>query len=148
MPFQIVVDPAPDPRDVRILNEGLSGHAFAQAGVAPPEPLAVFLYDEGGHIVGGLSGRVWDGALEISLLWVHEDFRREGYGRKLMEAAEAEGVRRGCELAELRTFEYQAPEFYKRLGYEEYHVAEGWPRGHSRHFLRKRLPPVSVAKPL
>ncbi len=137
--FTIVVDASPAPEDVRVLHEGLSGHAIAQAGMAPPEPLGVFLYDDGGRVVGGLSGRVWDGILDISLLWVHEDYRGEGYGRRLMEAAEAEGVRRGCELAELRTFDYQAPEFYTRIGYEEYNVVEGWPRGHRRHFFRKRL---------
>jgi GNAT superfamily N-acetyltransferase len=137
--FTIVVDAKPAWDDIKILNEGLSGHAIAQAGVSPPEPIGVFLYDDGGRIVGGLSGRIWDGVLDISLLWVHEDYRGEGYGRRLMEAAEAEGVRRGCEMAELRTFEYQAPDFYKKIGYEEYNVVDGWPRGHRRHFFRKRL---------
>jgi GNAT superfamily N-acetyltransferase len=139
VPFTIEVDAAPDPADIRLLNEGLNGHAFAQAGATPPLPLAVLLYDDGGRIVGGLSGRTWDGVLDIGLLWVHEDFRGEGYGRQLMAAAEAAGLARGCELAEVRTFEYQAPGFYVRLGYEEYHVVEGWPRGHRRHFLRKPL---------
>jgi GNAT superfamily N-acetyltransferase len=138
-PFTIAVDPSPDPDDVRILVDGLSGHAFAQAGAAPPEPLAVFLYDDGGRIVGGISGRIWDGVLDISILWVHEDYRGEGYGRQLMAAAEGEGLKRGCLLSELRTFDYQAPGFYERLGYEEYNVVEGWPRGHRRHFFRKQL---------
>lgn len=140
-PFTIAVDPSPDQADVRVLTQGLSGHAFAQAGATPPEPLAVLLYDDAGKIVGGLSGRIWDGVLDISVLWVHEDYRGEGYGRRLMAAAEAEGVTRGCVLAELRTFDYQSPEFYKKVGYEEYHVVEGWPRGHRRHFFRKRLGP-------
>jgi GNAT superfamily N-acetyltransferase len=138
-PFTIAVDSSPDQSDIRVLIDGLDGHAFARAGATPPVPLAVFLYDDGGKIVGGISGRIWDGVLDISILWVHEDYRGEGYGRQLMAAAEAEGRMRGCELAELRTFEYQAPEFYKKIGYEEYHVAEGWPRGHRRHFFRKRL---------
>jgi ribosomal protein S18 acetylase RimI-like enzyme len=138
-PFTIAVDAPPDPADVRILSDGLDGHAFAQVGAAPPEPLAVFLYDEGGRIVGGLAGQVWDGVLHISLLWVHEDHRGAGYGRQLMAAGEAEGARRGCEIAELRTFDYQAPEFYRKLGYEEYNVVDGWPRGHRNHFFRKRL---------
>jgi GNAT superfamily N-acetyltransferase len=135
----IAVELSPDPADVRVLVDGLSGHALALTGGGMPEPLAVFLYDDGGKIVGGLAGRIWDGVLDISILWVHEEYRGEGYGRRLMAAAEAEGVKHGCELAELRTFEYQAPEFYKRLGYEEYNVVEGWPRGHRRHFFRKRL---------
>jgi GNAT superfamily N-acetyltransferase len=138
-PFTIEVDSSPAAPDVQILIQGLDGHAFAQAGATPPVPLAVFLYDESGRIVGGVAARTWDGVLDVSILWVHEDFRGEGYGRRLIDAAEAEGVRRGCELAELRTFDYQAPEFYKKVGYEEYNVVEGWPRGHRRHFFRKRL---------
>jgi GNAT superfamily N-acetyltransferase len=138
-PFTIEIDHAPDPNDVKLIGQGLTGHAFAQGGVAPPEELAAFVNDESGRIVGGLYARVWDGVLEISLLWVHEDYRGEGYGRRLMAAAEAAGVERGCERAELRTFDYQAPEFYKKLGYEEYLVAENWPRGHTRHFFRKPL---------
>jgi GNAT superfamily N-acetyltransferase len=139
MPFTIAVDSAPSDADLKRLSQGLDGHAFAQGGVAPPAPLAVFLYDDGGQIVGGLYARIWDGVLDISLLWVHEDFRGEGYGRKLMEAAEAEGVSRGCERAELRTFDYQAPAFYKKLGYEEFHVSQDFPRGHTRHYFRKVL---------
>ena len=139
MPFTIEIDAAPDADDLRILVQGLDGHAFAQAGTTPPQPLAVYLHDDGGRIVGGLSARTWDGVLDISILWVHEDFRGEGYGRQLMAVAEAEGIARGCELAELRTFDYQAPGFYRSVGYEEYHVVEGWPRGHRRHFFRKRL---------
>jgi ribosomal protein S18 acetylase RimI-like enzyme len=121
------------------LEQGLTGHAFAQAGMGPPEPLAIFVYDEGGRIVGGLSGRIWEGVLDISTLWVHEDFRGEGYGRRLVEKAEAEGRRRNCTVAHLRTFDYQAPGFYRRLGYQEYHVEPDWPRGHTRHYFRKRL---------
>lgn len=138
-PFTIEVDPSPDDADVKILHRGLDGHAFAQGGVAPPAPLAVFLYDDGGRIVGGLYARVWDGLLDISLLWVHEDFRGEGYGSKLMAAAEAEGIRRGCVRAELRTFDFQAPTFYTKLGYEEFHVSQDFPRGHTRHYFRKEL---------
>lgn len=137
-PFTVEVDHTPDPADVKVINQGLSGHAIAQAGVAPPAELACYVNDESGRIVGGLYARVWDGVLDISLLWVHEDYRGEGYGRQLMAAAEAAGVERGCERAELRTFDYQAPDFYKRLGYEEYLVVD-WPKGHRRHFFRKPL---------
>ena len=140
-PLTIAVAPSPASDDIRILVDGLGNHALAQTGASPPEALAVFLRDEGGAIVGGVFARIWDGVLDISILWVHEAYRGDGYGRQLMAGAEAEGLRRGCTLAELRTFDYQAPEFYKKVGYEEYHVVDGWLRGHRRHFFRKRLEP-------
>jgi GNAT superfamily N-acetyltransferase len=134
----IVVDRSPDPNDTKILIQGLDGHALAQAGTTPPEPVSVYVYD-GSRIVGGVAARIWEGVLDISILWVHEGYRGEGYGRQLMASVEAEGIARGCVLAELRTFDYQAPAFYKKVGYEEYLVMDGWPRGHRRHFFRKRL---------
>ena len=138
-PFTIMIDPSPRRADVNVLDEGLNGHAIAQAGTAPPEPLALFLYDEAERIVGGLHARIWDGVLDIGRLWVHEDFRGEGYGRRLLETAEAEGIARGCTLVVLNTFDYQAPGFYAKLGYEEYAVVDDWPRGHTNHLFRKKL---------
>jgi GNAT superfamily N-acetyltransferase len=135
----IVVDRSPDANDTKVLGQGLDRHACVQAGMTPPEPISVYLYDAGGQIVGGVAARIWDGVLDISILWVHEEYRGAGYGRQLIAAAEAEALTRGCVLAELRTFDYQAPEFYKKLGYEAYNVVDGWPRGHRRYFFRKRL---------
>src|SRR5437762_11416652 len=106
-PFILMIDAAPREEDVRRLLDGLNGHALTQAGTPPPRPLAIFLHDETERIVGRVQAQVWDGVLEIHLIWVHEDFRGEGYGKRLMETAEAEGIARGCELATLRTFRYQ-----------------------------------------
>ena len=61
-----------------------------------------------------------------------------------MDAAEREAVARRCHLAVLDTHSFQAPDFYKRLGYEEIGVADGYPIGHKKYFLKKALarPPV------
>ena len=138
-PFSITVDHDPRRDDVRKLEEGLDGHAVAQAGVAPPRPVAIYVRDEDGHIVGGLSGDDWGGNFHIRLLWVHEDFRGEGYGTRLVHAAELEAIARGhCQIT-VSTFSYQSPEFYARLGYEQYAVLDDMPLGHRKHYFRKRL---------
>ncbi len=138
-PFGITVDRAPRREDVRRLEEGLDGHGMAQAGVAPPKQVAIYVRDEDGHIVGGLSGIDWGGCFHIRLLWVHEDYRGEGYGTRLVHAAEQEAVARGCRQVTVSTFSYQAPEFYARLGFEQYAVLNDVPAGHSKHYFRKRL---------
>ena len=56
-----------------------------------------------------------------------------------MGAAEPEAVTRGCRRRTVSTFSYQAPEFYARLGFEQYAILEDVPLGHSKHYLRKRL---------
>ena len=138
-PFSLTVDREPRREDVRKLEEGLDGHAMAQAGVAPPKHVAVYVRDEDGHVVGGLSGVEWGGTFQIRLLWVHEDYRGEGYGTRLVHAAEQEAIARGCRQVAVSTFSYQAPELYVRLGFEQYAVLDDFPLGHSKHYFRKRL---------
>jgi len=75
----------------------------------------------------------------IAHLWVHEAHRRRGLGRELLQAAEAEAGRRGCEQVVLSTHSFQAPEFYERLGYVKRAVIADWPKGYSDIVYVKRL---------
>ena len=76
----------------------------------------------------------------IKLVWVREDCRGNGLGSSLMRAAEREAIARGCHIAMLATHSFQAPDFYKKLGYEEIGVLDGYPMRHKKCFLKKRLP--------
>lgn len=48
-------------------------------------------------------------------------------------------ARRGCREVHLDTHDYQAPDFYRRLGYEVIGELPGWPGDTRRLFLRKAL---------
>jgi GNAT superfamily N-acetyltransferase len=82
------------------------------------------------------AGRGW---LHVGQLWVHTGLRGRGYGRQLMEAAEAEGRRLGCHSAYLDTFSFQARPFYEGCGYEVFGVLDRFPDEHQRFFMRKGL---------
>lgn len=118
--------------------------AHAPARPAEPEaerPLHVFAYAETGELLGGLVGRTnaipsW---LQIAILWVDERHRRQGIGRQLMERAEHEAVRRGCRYARLATSDYQAPDFYPRLGYIAYGHLADCPPGETVTYYWKAL---------
>ncbi len=91
--------------------------------------------------MGGLVGRTneipeW---LEVSALWVAEDKRGQGIGRRLMRLAEKEGKRRGCRYARLATGDYQAPDFYRKAGYRLYGKLEDCPRGETVYYFCKEL---------
>jgi ribosomal protein S18 acetylase RimI-like enzyme len=73
------------------------------------------------------------------VLWVREDSRGRGYGRTLIEAAEREGRARVCRQATLETHSFQAPEFYRKLGWEVFGVLDGYPACHRKYYLKKSL---------
>jgi GNAT superfamily N-acetyltransferase len=90
-----------------------------------------------GTLVGGVKARTWGACCEVLHLWVDDEHRRRGIGRRLMEATELEAVRRGCTLIYLDTFSFQAPGFYERLGFEIVAEFRGFPHGVCRFMLRK-----------
>ena len=109
----------------------------------PEEPLHVAARNAEGTIVGGVTGSTASalGWCQINRLWVAETHRGTGLGTRLMLAAEAEALRRGCRHVRLETVEFQAPEFYRKLGYVEYGRLEGSVGVHAELMLRKDLEP-------
>ena len=56
-----------------------------------------------------------------------------------MQMAEKEARKRGVKNAFVDSFSFQAPGFYKKLGYREFGKLKDFPAGHSRSFLTKAL---------
>ncbi len=82
---------------------------------------------------------MWAGWLHVIALWVDEELRGRGLGRRLVEAAEAEALAAGAHSAFLETHSFQAPDLYRRLGYEAIAEIEAYPPGGSQLIMRKRL---------
>ena len=102
-------------------------------------PLIVCLKNTQGKVEGGVWAYTNFGWLFVQLLVVPESLRGAGFGRRLMAVAEEEAVRRGCRNAWLDTHEFQAPGFYKKLGYSVFGTLPDYPPGFARIFLTKRL---------
>ena len=49
--------------------------------------------DKNKNIIAGIAGWTWAHACEITQLWVHEDVRKNGIGKMLLDAAEEEAKR-------------------------------------------------------
>ena len=122
----------------RAVYKGLLDFNKRALGKWDVKPLAVTVRHRGA-IVGGLIGQSYFGWMFIQALWLAEDFRGKTYGSKLMQAAEKEARRRGVTNVYLDTFSFQAPGFYKNLGYREFGKLNHFPAGHSRRWLTKAL---------
>lgn len=127
--------------DVRSnIVEQLVAFNVTRGGAHERTLLAVLIKDpETGVVIGGLWGRTSWKWLTIETLFIPETHRGSGLGSEAMKLAEQEAVKRGCIGAWVDTHSFQAPGFYKRLGYHAFGVIQDYPPGHSRLFLQKRL---------
>jgi ribosomal protein S18 acetylase RimI-like enzyme len=137
--FLISSEPEAGPEAVDALRRGLHDYNAGETGLDAPHPVRVFVRDRQGRILGGLLGEVWGGWLHLKILWVAETHRGRGLGRRLLEAAEDEAAEHGVQGCFLSTFDFQAPGFYQRLGYEVYGELPGYPPDHTTYHLRKWL---------
>lgn len=117
----------------------LRAYNASKAGVSVSEPIALLVRDDDDKILGGLWGRVFYQWLFVELLSVPEQARGQGMGSKLMGMAEDLAREKACIGIWLDTFDFQAPEFYKKLGYSELGQIVDYPPGHTRFFFQKRL---------
>lgn len=110
------------------------------AGDAQARPLAVLLSDpRTDDVVGGLWAATRWGYLHIDLLFIPEFLRRQRLGAKLIGMAEDEAIRRGCHIAWVGTYEFQARGFYERQGYTVFGQLDGPPPVYPSYFLKKAL---------
>ena len=137
--LRIVSEPQGSPGDATFVRDSLALFNVGVTGDSYYSPLAIFLKDERDAVLGGALGHVWGGWLDLDTLWVAEPFRGQGYGGKLLEAAEDEARAQGCHGVYLDTFSFQAKPFYEKFGYEVVADIPDYPRGHSYHVLKKTL---------
>ena len=135
----LLIEEHPDPRDLDFVSDQLDAFNIAVTGINDWRTLAIFVRDDAGQIVAGLTGGTWAGYLDLRYLWVREDQRGQSLGRRLLLAAEREASARGCTQVLLDTHDFQAPEFYKKLGYSVFGVFEGIGGRYNRYYLRKKL---------
>ncbi len=117
MTLEVTVGAADSALDERLSQE-LDTFNFAAVGRDDLRELTVRVDDDGG-LVAGLSGWTWGTCAGIGM-WVREADRRDGWGARLLEAAEQEARDRGCRQVLVSSFTFQAPEFYTRHGYVEF----------------------------
>jgi N-acetylglutamate synthase-like GNAT family acetyltransferase len=98
-----------------------------------------FVVEAAGDVVAAAAGYTWGGICEVKTLWVHAEHRRAGLGSTLMAQAIEEARNRGCRLMFLTTYDFQAPDFYERLGFECIATVPDKPLGHVEHIMRRTL---------
>lgn len=101
--------------------------------------LAVFERDSDRNIIAGLTAVTYWQRLDIHYLWVSPQNRGLGLAKAVLLAAENEARQRGCISSQLDTFDFQALNFYLKLGYEIFGESTGFQNDHKRYYLIKAL---------
>ena len=96
-----------------------------------------FIAEDAGKIAGVITGRAYYNEVHIGDLIVDEEYRGCNVGSELVRTVERDYGNRGYEKITLTTFGFQAPEFYKKLGYTLEYVREDNDPKLSKYFYCK-----------
>src|SRR6185437_16776474 len=95
--------------------------------------------DELNQIKGGCSGYIYYGCLYIDLLWIDESLRGKQYGTQLIKNSERLAHDNHCHFVAVNTMDFEALEFYKKLGFIVEFERKGFDKNASMYFLSKDL---------
>jgi len=116
-----ITDREPNKKDAKIIKAGMLAYHKSKGHPRKTEYFSIFVKDDNCRVLGAIVvSFLWNG-MHIDTLWVDESIRSQGWGRKL------------------DTFTWQAPEFYKKLGYKEFGKVENFPEGNSLIYYKKEL---------
>jgi ribosomal protein S18 acetylase RimI-like enzyme len=120
-----------------IVDKGLGDFNDQAAPLHEVQSLSCFVRDERGQVIGGAVGRRWGQLCELQQLWVEAGYRGSGLGTRLVQEFERLASERGCTSFYLETLSFQAPEFYKKLGYRVAFARSGYPHGIGKYHMVK-----------
>ena len=122
-----------------IIDDGIGQSNDAAAPLHEVKPLSCFAFGEGGAVIGGAVGRRWGSCCELQQLWVEPGHRGQGVATRVVAAFELRAQSHGCKSFFLETFSFQAPEFYRTLGYRVAHEKHLFPHGIVKYLMVKHL---------
>ena len=121
----------------------MPGNRHSYRDLSKNTQLAYSATSNTGELLGGVTASTAYGWLHVKTLWVHEERRRNGLGKALVQQAESAGMDAGCHSAWLDTSNPSAKVFYEELGYlvfgELRNSLEQSPVTHTRWFMKKML---------
>ena len=129
----------PTDKEIAFVNNALQKFNDEKVGPDNHELLNIVEYDNTGNIIAGILGGTYWGWMHIDILWVDENHRKQGLGSQLLNAAESEAIKRGCHSVHVDTMSWQAPDFYKKHGYEIISQLDDIPNGNKKYHLIKKL---------
>ena len=130
--------------DMKIVSDGLHEYVKSHVGKLRKKykeiGIRLVLKNHDDEIIGGINAGTTLGTMYIEEIWIHEDYRGQGYGKELMMKAEEIARENGCISGQTWVLSFQSPEFFQKLGYEAFGISDGWyPNGIKEYDFIKRF---------
>ena len=138
--IQIIATTNPKKEDKEIIDQGITEYNLQKIGKQKYIPIASFV-KENGKTIGGITGNLFWNYLYIDIMWINETYRRNGIGRKLLDAVEKLAMENGIYRSHLCTASFQSLEFYEKCGYSVFGKLDDMPKGETEYHLYKKLSP-------
>lgn len=136
--MQIRIESSESAKAIEIANL-VRAYNRAKREPSASEALNIYLEDSDGSLIAGMVAETFGNWLEIEYLYVREDMRGQGIGSELLVKAEEEARQRGCKYSFVDTFDFQAPVFYEKHGYQEVFALRQYPVTGRRNYYTKSL---------
>jgi GNAT superfamily N-acetyltransferase len=137
--YSIVVDENPPADKIQAVRQHLIEYNASHSRIAEGCELAVYVEDETGTLRGGVVAWLWGACMEVEYVWLDESLRGRSWGRSLFQRVEGLARERNCQTIVLDTYSFQAPEFYRKLGFQTLGVVEGYPDGITKVFMVRKV---------
>jgi GNAT superfamily N-acetyltransferase/ADP-ribose pyrophosphatase YjhB (NUDIX family) len=135
--IELVRPPSPQLEETLLVGHHLD--AYAAKGLPMIETFGLVLRDSANRIVGGMSAEMAYGSLFIRRLWVDPNWRRAGWGKKLIARAESLARERGMEFVTGLVMDWEFISFFQKLGYTIDSQHTGYQNASRQFRLRKSL---------
>ena len=121
------------------INEEFSKYGIANNISLNYDDYCFVIENKENELIGIISGHAYYNEVHISNLIINNEYRGKGLGRKLMEKVENHFKDKGYNHITVSTFKFQAPDFYKKLGYNIEFISNNENELLNKYYFKKKL---------
>ena len=135
--MKIIFESKPGEKEIAFLEQKLYNFNCSQVDNYSYENFIIKGINNSDSIIAGIHGQIGGGWLYIASLWIDENHRGKGIGKKLLFLAEKAASERNCYGAYLYTYSFQSPRFYERFGYSIFGKLENFCGESTKYYMKK-----------
>jgi GNAT superfamily N-acetyltransferase len=136
------IEASPSHAALRTIEDGLDAHWLQHIDSLHQE-ISLEWTDARGRMGAGAVGIIDGAYFTLAALWVEPDYRGHGLGRFMIALLCRAASQRGCRWATVMPMDWEAPDFFRKLGFVPNLRMDVYLLGRGRTWMRKALPAPS-----